>query len=131
MKANIKIERIGGDNYGLDAKSASICFALKSLYGVNLLEGMKKHRDWVAKITGASEKYGFEREFLAPIKDYANSSSTMRRGVYVNYVIEDGYYYEVSAPVSWKRNDRYFCKSVNGEVIRVEREEIEEWLKAR
>jgi len=104
------------------------CIAVNEVFGINLLEGLKKHRDWVARIVGLDPQYGFQREFVQGKKDYAHSNSKGTRGVYINYILDEGFIYEVSAPQSWKRTDRYFCRVVSGEITKISKEDVEEWL---
>ncbi len=93
--------------------------------------GSKPSRFWVAEITGACPKYKFVRVFLKGKKDYSQSNSIGSRGVYVYYILEEDRIYEVSAPVSWKRTDRYFCTITRGHMVRLTVEEVKslEWLK--
>ena len=131
MKANLKIERIGRPYMNIDYELIVTCKALKDCTGINLLEGIPKNRDWVAQILGRDPKYKYRREFLRPKVDYTRSNSVGSRGVYANYILEDGQYYEVKAPLSWRHSEQYFCTVENGSIRRVTKEEVDEWLKLR
>ena len=83
---------------------------------------------WVAEIIGRHPKFRFQREFLRFKKDYSEANSIGSRGVYAYYILEDNKVYEVCSPISWKNTDRYFCTVVGGEIIRLTKEEVDEWL---
>jgi len=93
------------------------------------LKNVLKSRAWVAEIVGLSAKYGFERKFLRPNIDYAEANSAGSRGIYKYYWLEEGKVYEVSAPQSWRKIDRYFCEIKNNRAERIDRSKVEEWLK--
>ena len=57
-------------------------------------------------------------------KDYSRSNSNGSRGVYAVYTLEEGKVYEVNA---W--SERYFCTVRDWQVVRLENEEVEAWLK--
>lgn len=82
------------------------------------------NKPWIAIIRGKDDKYGYNREFLNGIRDYSNANSKKTRGVMVNYTLESGYIYEINSPESWNRTDRYFAKVVNGEIVRLDANEI-------
>ncbi|MCL2310943.1 MAG: hypothetical protein FWC41_00430 [Firmicutes bacterium] len=130
MKANLKIERIGGEYSGMGTFTA-VCKLIEKESGHSLLKGIPKYRDWVAKITGQCPKYKYSREFLKGKVDYTKSNSVGTRGIFVNYILEEEYIYEVSAPASWKRTERYFCKVINEDIIKIDSKEVEEWLKSQ
>lgn len=83
---------------------------------------------WVAEIRGRSRKYGLARAFIRGKKDYSEANSVGSRGVYIYYFLEPGRYYEVSEPRSWRHTERYFAKVRGGKVVRVDEEELEQWL---
>jgi hypothetical protein len=84
---------------------------------------------WVAEITGYDRRYGLSRSFLRGQDDYSSANSTGSRGVYRIYILESGRYYEVKCRITWKKDDRYFCKVTEaGEIIHVEQLEIDQWL---
>jgi hypothetical protein len=133
MKANLKLERIDAEYGGIGGGYlATIRMIDSQLVTRTLLEGIKKHNScWVAEIIGRDPKYKYARCFLHGKVDYAHSNSKGTRGVYLNFILEDGHIYDVSSPQSWKKTDRYYCKVINGEIIQIKEEEVEEWLKNR
>lgn len=87
-------------------------------------------RYWVARITGKCPRYKWKREFIRGKKDYSQTNSVGSRGVYIWYFLESGNVYEVNAPVSWKNNDRYFCRVTEaGDITRITESDVELWLK--
>ncbi len=85
-------------------------------------------RPWVAKITGRDDEYGYAREFLSNSRDYRNANRKGTRGVECWYTLDAGNFYEVFAWESTSRNRRYFVKVVDGDVVEVEKDEVEAWL---
>jgi len=83
-------------------------------------------RPWVAQITGYCARYGLARDFLRPMEDRRHLTRS-GRGLVWCYVMPPGVY-EVSAPVSRKRRERYFARSVGGELATVTLEEVHIWL---
>ena len=74
-------------------------------------------REWVAEITGTHPKYKLNRDFLRPVaRDWSYSGKTGT----TSFILEIGKIYEVNEP--W--GDRYFAKIENGEVVRMEAEEV-------
>lgn len=85
-------------------------------------------RAWCAEITGMRGR-GYVRRFLHGKKDYTRSNSKGSRGIYWLYLLEAGRIYEVSAPLSWKRHDRYFCWVLpDGTIERITKEVVDAWL---
>lgn len=86
--------------------------------------GMPSRSSWVAKVTGPDETYGLHREFLRAKIDYSQSNSKGSRGIFAEYILEQGKIYEVKAQVSWSRAERYFC-TVNdcGDIVEISEEE--------
>jgi hypothetical protein len=83
-------------------------------------------RAWVARVLINANGY-VERDFLRPdAVDYSQANSVGSRGVYKCYWLEERAYYEVSAPESWKGTDRYFCEVINGEIVRMAKEEVQD-----
>lgn len=121
MKACIKIEAIGEntfqsiDRYRCYGRMADI-FSVPKSY-------------WVAKITGHCDFDGFKREFVKGNRDYAKANSKGTRGIYVSYFLDPGVY-EVKHKTSWKHTERYFCiVTDSGEIIKIDKFEVEKWLK--
>lgn len=86
---------------------------------------------WVARILGTDQRYAFQREFLRGKKDYAEANSTGSRGVYRWYELEEGDIYEINAPQSWTKADRYFALSTKGQLLRMELDDVIEWFLRR
>jgi hypothetical protein len=85
---------------------------------------------WVAKIMGHHDVFIYKREFLRGKKDYRKSNSKGSRGVFIWYILESGFVYEVKAPLSWKNTERYYCiVTEEGEIQRVDKEYVEEWIR--
>ena len=126
MFASIKIEDIG-------AKDRQKCQLWKGVINHNLpgvgdlLVGNIPRRAWIAKITELCTKYKYKREFMKPRVDYCKSNNNFSRGVYLHYLLPEGVY-DVSAPISWKKNDRYYCVSTEGMIIRINENEVVKWL---
>ena len=127
MKAIIKIEKIG---FG-DVSRANLYHKItECALGSDPVGFKLKSRGWVAQIVGIHVKYKYDRLFLSPSSiDYSGSSSSMNRGVYHIYVLDEGKFYDVSFPCSWSSTDRYFCRVINGVVEMVSKCEVDEWLK--
>lgn len=89
----------------------------------------ERPRPWVARIVGADPQYGFAREFVRPKKDYAEAGGTGSRGVFLWYELPEGVY-EVNAPQSWKRTDRYFARSERGRLAHMTRREVVRWIES-
>lgn len=79
---------------------------------------------WVAQITGRDAKFGLRRKFLPANWQRKDANGAHTRCVYLWFVLESGRLYEVSAPVSWRKRERYFCRVNNaGEIFRVSEQE--------
>lgn len=132
MKASLKIECIGN---GYDQTHKLFKSILTEATNAEIAEctfGTFKASYFVAEITGLHPKYGYERRFLKPQRDYRSASSTGNRGVYAYYILESGKIYDVLKPVSWKNSHRYFCTvDEDGDIITLEKKEVDECLKNR
>lgn len=128
MKATLKVEAIGDDTFQYMRLWTGILNDGAPGLGDSL--GVPKPDYWVAMIVGHDSKFGYCRQFLKPKKDYAKANRKGSRGVFLWYMLESGYVYEVSSPVTWKRRERYFCTvSDDGEIIRVEKGFVDQWIK--
>lgn len=78
---------------------------------------------WVARLTGLDPQYRFKREFVRGQKDYSQANSVGSRGVYIYYALPSGIY-EVNAPLSWTKTDRYYCRVVGQTLTRLNYEEV-------
>ena len=92
------------------------------------LFGIRRHKPWVAEITGVDGKYGMARTFLRGPRDYSAANSVGSRGVYRHYCLSEGKYYQVQETRSWRAVERYYCTVRKGAIVRVNSEEIAAWL---
>lgn len=133
MKAVLRFELIGDDafQYLRQRRAGKPTRELALYQEIRLLETtQKKYRTWVARITGADERFGLKREFVRPqMKDYSDANSTGSRGVYAYYALSDGIY-EINSRETWKRSRRYFVRVSNTEITEITREEVDEWLRS-
>lgn len=85
---------------------------------------------WVARLTGLSHRYGFEREFLKPNIDYSASNSKGTRGVFAEYMFDADPYdlFEIEKQVSWGKVERYFCCFELGEEIQISEQTVKDIL---
>jgi hypothetical protein len=81
---------------------------------------------WVAEITGFDPQYKYARTFLKFKKDYSRANSKGSRGVYAEYILDEGKIYDVK-----NNKQRYFCKVDNWQIVRIDETEVKEWLKSR
>jgi hypothetical protein len=129
MKASLKIEAIGDNTYQYTKLWKGILNSGMPGLGDMLTEGVRVPY-WVARIIGHDPKYKYVREFLKGKKDYTKANSKGSRGVYLWYILESGYVYEVSSPSTWSRIDRYFCTVTDdGEIQRVDKDYVDQWIK--
>jgi len=128
MKATLRVEAIGDNADGMLRVWRNLANSMVPDLGTMTFGTIPK-RYWVAEITGPDPKYRWKRVFLRGKKDYRESNSVGSRGVYVWYVLESGHVYEVNEPVSWKNNDRYFCR-VNdaGDIEPLDEADITQWI---
>lgn len=133
MKASLRVEAIGHDTDQAlrELESLVNCVAPglgTATFGGGPVATHETPRYWVAEILGLDPVYQYQRKFLRGKKDYKFANSVGSRGVYAYYLLESGKLYEVKAPVSWKRSERYFCVVNNdGDIVRVGQEFIEQW----
>ena len=130
MLASLKLEAIGDDLRQTLRLWRNIADLAAPGLG-DVVIGSTPSRAWVAWITGPDARYRWKREFLRGRKDYTDANGVGSRGVYVWYTLESGKVYEVQAPVTWKRDERYFCRVTDdGEIVGIEESEVPEWLSA-
>ena len=95
------------------------------------LEYTDRKRNWVAEIVGKDPDYGLRREFLSPKMDYTHANKRATRGVIAIYLLSPNKVYDISYPLSAKHTDRYFAAVRDKEIVRLERSEVESWVKYR
>lgn len=127
MKHAILCELIGQTNEQENKLWSSIADYL--IPGAGEYLSMPSTRPWVAKITGLSQKYGFEREFIKGKKDLSKSSGNGNRGVYLRFVVDSGHLYEVKRRTSWRSLERFFFVFTFGEMKKLTTEEAKQWLR--
>lgn len=87
-------------------------------------------RPWVARIGGTSERFGFDREFIAPIKDWTRASRTMRgrlRGLVYAFPLRVGWVVEVQEGDRHDRPIRYFARVAPTGLDEISAEEAMVW----
>lgn len=132
MKANIRLERIGGKYMGLSDLELLAWRMCEGITGdPNRKKSPPKSRDWVAEITGFDARYGYKREFMHGKPDYALANSKGTRGVCVSYILESGCVYEVAAPQSWSATRRYYATVTgDGDVVEISKEVLDQCLRS-
>lgn len=125
MKATLALEYIGEGHDARAVLFGRISDMVQPGLGRAVLGGSGRTRmPWVAEITGRDPKFGLRREFLRANWQRKSANSEHTRGVYLWFVLESGRLYEVSAPVSWRKRDRYFCRVADtGNIFRVSEQE--------
>ena len=76
---------------------------------VKTTTGSRKHKSWVAEITGACQRWGLNREFIKEIDE----------DFYKHFELHEGKVYEVC-----NAGDREFVQVVNGEIEYLEQYEV-------
>ena len=124
MKQSIVIERIGS-NPRPDAKFYDYVLGRIDSIVIGVSHSQKI---WVAKITGHDQIYGLKRIFLKHQRNYANANGSGSRGIEDTFILESGNIYEVL-----DTSGRYFCRihPETGSIMKINKEEVEEWLKNR
>jgi len=82
---------------------------------------------WVARIKGRCPTFGLKREFVRPLRDYRNASSSGKSGIVLVYMLPEGVY-EVHEWQSWTKERRYFVRSEQGCMVEMTVEEVQAWL---
>lgn len=88
------------------------------------LETIGTEKPWVARVVGPDDRFGLQREFLRPKKDYARANSVGSRGVISYFHLYEGHLYEVNSPQTWKGVRRYFCYVHNRELVELPAREV-------
>lgn len=130
MKASIALEYVGEAQDAKVAFYSRICDSVSEGLGKVVVGRSNTRKPWVAKLTGLHPTFGFERSFLNANWQRKRANASHSRGVELWFVLESCSIYEVSAFISWAKQDRYFC-TVNeqGETVRLTKEEVKAWLK--
>lgn len=140
MKATYGVEAIG---LNLDQEAAGLLVLLEGVTrAVGIPDGVvtgredrqavRQHTPWLAEITGPDRRYGWARSFLPARRDHADANSVGSRGVWFWWVLESGRYYECHCWPSWGGSERRYLRvDDSGDVVHVEREEVDRWLSDR
>ena len=120
MKASLTLEDGSRALYAYGGNRSSLGGAMASEMCRQL---DKVKRPWVAKITGYSDKYGYQREFINAQIDYSDANSRHSRGVRALYILESGHVYDVSNPMAKAYSDykesRFYCTVTTSGDIKV------------
>lgn len=128
MRAVLKLEAIGDDIHAYKKLIRRGDIEPDNIRRIPAVKQMRS-RAWVARITGLDPQYHFNREFVRGQKDYSEANSVGSRGVYIYYALTDGVY-EVNAPTSWTRTDRYFMRVEGTQMTRMSMEEVMAWAES-
>jgi hypothetical protein len=63
-------------------------------------------------------------------RDYRYASKRGSRGIYLWFLLEQGRLYCVRELVSWTKHETYYVTARDGEVVRLNSEEVDAWLSA-
>lgn len=88
-----------------------------------------KPRTWVAEITDLDDNFQFKRLFLNPKIDFKNADRRAYRGVFYFYTLHPNKIYDVSEPITTSKTSRYFCRVENKKLVKMDCNEVTEWLK--
>lgn len=123
MRASLKIEAVGDNvHQALCCYRAMANEAVPGLGDVTF--GKSPFYYWAAKITGQDPVYKYRREFLKPKKDYSLANSKGSRGVFLYFLLDSGFVYEVKTS-----KGRYFCTVTDdGDIEEISKEQVEQWI---
>lgn len=85
---------------------------------------------WVKRVIDI-QPHKLVEEYVDGYSDYSNANSVGSRGIYVNYLLQEGEIYHVSSPRNFKHSDTYFCKVAGEDIIRLEFNEVIKFLVLR
>lgn len=125
----IKIERIGDDTREMARFYTNMFNEILPGSGDTIIGKPWPSRSWCCEIVGVDPVYKLKRRFLKPNVDYSEANSMGSRYVYAYYNLDEGKVYEVSAPVSRKHTERYFCKIVQDKIVYMGKDDVLEWAK--
>lgn len=82
---------------------------------------------WCARVDLKAR--GFDRSFLSKKVDYIHANSKGSRGVFVWFVLESGFVYEIKRNTSWHNSERIFVRVLlDGSIQEGSKEDAERWL---
>lgn len=76
---------------------------------IEISSGSRKHKSWIAKITGKHERFGLDRKFMEP----ANEGR-----MYKDYSLSAGIYEVCNG------GDRYFIRVANGQIETISKYDV-------
>jgi hypothetical protein len=98
---------------------------------VHNVEHRASQKQWVARIVGISPRFGFEREFVRPRKDYRNAKRGMsgRAGIGSVFLLEADWVCEFNQWENWKEK-RYFALVTVDGLRHMSEDKVIEWLRS-
>ena len=121
MLTYVRLERVGGSNRTIHHEMIRHA-APETAH----LFKFPNTQPWIARITGLCDKYKYRREFIRARRNYHSANSAGTRGIYYEFYFEASPHdvFEVWHKPSWKRAERYFCRFVNGEPVRISEDQV-------
>jgi len=83
----------------------------------------------VEKILGVGNDGNFNLQTVQGFRDYSRSNGVGTRGIRQIYILQAGPIYSISAPISWKKLDQYYCRIQCSQIIRMNIYQVIAWLK--
>jgi hypothetical protein len=123
MKAILRIE-LFGDNIIQETKMLERLINEAAPGLGTMTFGGAPSPGWVAEITGFDSKYKYARSFLAFKKDYSRANSKGSRGIFAEYILEEGKIYEVKQKETWTKIKRYFCIVKDWQIVEIDEMEV-------
>lgn len=93
--------KFGGSAAEYMSEALRQAWAESRMVVIEISSGSRKHKSWIAKITGKHERFGLDRKFMEP----ANESR-----MYKDYNLSSGIYEVCNG------GDRYFIRVANGQI---------------
>jgi len=124
MKAQLKVEALYDNIYQMMRLWTGIINEGAPSLGDVVVGGFARPY-WAAQIVGRDPQYKYARQFLKSKKDYTHANSKGSRGVFVYYLLESGYVYEVRLP---KRGRGFYIVDEQGDIVEVDKDYVEQWI---
>lgn len=90
-----------------------------------------ERKPWVAEICGLDNRFGLQRVFVRPLRDYKEASRSWRgvvSGVKSHFCLREGAVYEVSAQTRRGMERRRFIRIEASEPVEMTAAEVTKWL---
>ncbi|WP_077297467.1 hypothetical protein [Virgibacillus pantothenticus] len=102
--------KFGGKVKEYFAQALKMAWAETRKVVINTTHGSRKHKSWVARITGKDARFGFAREFVDPVSScsWDGKEFELNNGI---YEVCDG-------------GERKYIKVVNGQIINLRKSEV-------